>query len=309
MKASWILTPVRREPRAASALPRTTRRSASRRGRASRLGGTDGPRHVQMVRQRVVDGVDLRIGEQFLVRPVGLLDAKRGGGCLRPGEIARRDRRDGREVALLHRGNHLPRGDAGDAEDSPSESSHLFFSYQSASSPINRANASAGRSSSDATTRSASKSGTRLTPIALMPARRAASIPDHRVLHDDAALGRNAHRGCCSQEDLRIRLTDRDVFGGDDRIEFGLDAKHPQHHSDVGSRRGRRDGLLPAGGVQGAQPLRGARQRRQPAVLDEPAIFRFLGVTDLANALSGRLFPSQPGRMRSFFCPNVSRNC
>ena len=39
---------------------------------------------MQMVRQRVVDRLDLRVGEQRLVRAVGLGNAERIGGASRP---------------------------------------------------------------------------------------------------------------------------------------------------------------------------------------------------------------------------------
>ncbi len=47
------------------------------------LGGLGGPGHVELVRQRIVDGVDVRIGQQFLIGSVRLCDAELGGGGLR----------------------------------------------------------------------------------------------------------------------------------------------------------------------------------------------------------------------------------
>ncbi len=35
------------------------------------LGGLDGQRHVQLIGQRIVDGIDVGIGEQLFVRAVG----------------------------------------------------------------------------------------------------------------------------------------------------------------------------------------------------------------------------------------------
>jgi hypothetical protein len=41
---------------------------------------------VKVVGQRIVDGLDLRIGEELLVRPVGLRDAERTRGVARDRE-------------------------------------------------------------------------------------------------------------------------------------------------------------------------------------------------------------------------------
>ena len=43
------------------------------------FGGFDGPGHVHLVGQGIVDGVDVGIGEQFFVRAVGLGDAQLRG--------------------------------------------------------------------------------------------------------------------------------------------------------------------------------------------------------------------------------------
>ena len=59
------------------------------------LGGLDGPGHVKLIGQRVVDGVDFGVGEQLLVGAVGLGNAERGCRLLRLGEIARSDGGDG----------------------------------------------------------------------------------------------------------------------------------------------------------------------------------------------------------------------
>ncbi len=51
----------------------------------ARGGGRERERHVQVIGQRVVDRLDLRIGEQRLVRAVGLGNAERIGGGFAPG--------------------------------------------------------------------------------------------------------------------------------------------------------------------------------------------------------------------------------
>jgi hypothetical protein len=76
MKASPMVTPVR--SRAAI----NSRASAafnpmgfSHKYVLARFGRADGPRNVQMIRQRIIDGVDFGVGQQLLIRPVGAGDA------------------------------------------------------------------------------------------------------------------------------------------------------------------------------------------------------------------------------------------
>jgi hypothetical protein len=68
-------------------------------------------RHVQMVGQRVVDGLDLRIGQQRFVRAVGLRDAQCIGGCLRHIELARGDAEHLQMRAGDHCRDHLLQAD------------------------------------------------------------------------------------------------------------------------------------------------------------------------------------------------------
>ena len=106
MKASPILTPVRSRAAissSASAVFRPIGFSQSTCLPASAAWMR--PRHVQVIRQRIVDRVDLRIGQHLLVRAVRLRNAqlaRRGFGA-RP--VARRDADDLAEFALLHRRN------------------------------------------------------------------------------------------------------------------------------------------------------------------------------------------------------------
>jgi hypothetical protein len=57
-------------------------------------------RHVQMIRQRIVDGVDLGVGEERFVRAVRARDAELGGRFLRLVDRTRADRDDLHELAF-----------------------------------------------------------------------------------------------------------------------------------------------------------------------------------------------------------------
>ena len=83
------------------------------------LGGADGPGNVKLVGQRVVDGVDVWVGEQLLIGAVGRGNAQRRRGLLRRGQIARGDRADGGVLPALHAGNHFLETDCGGGENSP----------------------------------------------------------------------------------------------------------------------------------------------------------------------------------------------
>ena len=95
MKPSPILTPVRSRTAISS--------SASCGVQADRLfaehvlaclGGAHGPRHVQVIGQRIVDRVDLRIGQHLLVGAVGFGNAEFARRRFGPRRVARRDARD-----------------------------------------------------------------------------------------------------------------------------------------------------------------------------------------------------------------------
>ena len=86
---------------------------------------TDRPLHVEMVRQRIVDRVDVRVGEQILIRAVGLLDAQFCGDRLRPRHVARSNGRDGAKLALLSGRNDVYAADFGRTQNSPANLGHV----------------------------------------------------------------------------------------------------------------------------------------------------------------------------------------
>ena len=46
------------------------------------FGGFDGPRHMHLIGQRIVDGINVRVGEQLFVRSVGFGNSELRGRCL-----------------------------------------------------------------------------------------------------------------------------------------------------------------------------------------------------------------------------------
>src|ERR1043165_9911209 len=77
-----------------------------------------------MIGQRIVDGVDIGIGEQFLVGSVSLRDAQFARGGLRASEVARGDAGDLAVSAVLHGWDHAVDRDAGGAQDAPTDLLH-----------------------------------------------------------------------------------------------------------------------------------------------------------------------------------------
>ena len=83
------------------------------------------PGGVQRVGQRDVDGVDVGVGQQLLVRVVGLRDAQFGG--VRAGPPTRAaDRDDLPAPRTPDTGNDLLAGDAGGAEHAPTDVVHVL---------------------------------------------------------------------------------------------------------------------------------------------------------------------------------------
>ena len=88
------------------------------------FGRANGPRHVQMVGQRIVDGVDFGIGQQLLVAAVRLGDTELAGRFRRLGRVAGSDGGDLGHRAALHAGNHLRGRDPRRAQYTESKFSH-----------------------------------------------------------------------------------------------------------------------------------------------------------------------------------------
>ncbi len=92
-----------------------------------RFGATDRPRHVQVIRQGIVDGVDVRIGQQRFVGAIGFRNPQFCGGLPSFRFVARRDRSNLAELSLLHRRDHSLDGNLGDAQYAPADSGHLLW--------------------------------------------------------------------------------------------------------------------------------------------------------------------------------------
>ncbi len=90
MKASPIFTFVR--SRTANKLSGFRHGQAQRllaQDMLARLRGFDRPGNVQLIRKRIVDGINLRIGQQLFVGSIGLGDAERARRLLGPAQVAR----------------------------------------------------------------------------------------------------------------------------------------------------------------------------------------------------------------------------
>ena len=90
----------------------------------ARFGCLDGPRHVQMIGQRIINDVDLGIGQQLFVRTVGAPDPQILRRFLRFGEIARRNGGDFRKLAMPHAWNDAAHRNSGHAQNTPAEFFH-----------------------------------------------------------------------------------------------------------------------------------------------------------------------------------------
>jgi len=90
----------------------------------ARLGRFHGQRDVQVVRERVVHGLNLRIRQQLLVGAVGLRDAEGAGGGACRGERAGGESPDLKPVALQHAGQHSLESDFRSAQYAPDDPLH-----------------------------------------------------------------------------------------------------------------------------------------------------------------------------------------
>ncbi len=79
------------------------------------------------------------------------------------------------------------------------------------------------------------------------------------------------------------------VLGADEHVEQIVEADRAKHDLDILPRRGGRDGLTPACGVQPADPRRRAGQRLQTFGLDQAAIPGFLFVPEPRQLLLGQI--------------------
>ena len=82
---------------------------------------------MQMIGQRIVDGVDIRDRRAAPRTSHRLWECPElTRGLLRLGQIARGDGRDFGPLAALHGGNHFDDGDIGDAENAPTKFTHVI---------------------------------------------------------------------------------------------------------------------------------------------------------------------------------------
>ena len=93
----------------------------------ARLDGADRPGHVQVIGQRIVDNLDVAVGQQLLVRSIRPGNAGRRRGRARLLRISRGNRRHLRPPAAVHCRDDFLHRDLGDAEHAPPDFlSHVF---------------------------------------------------------------------------------------------------------------------------------------------------------------------------------------
>lgn len=83
------------------------------------FGSADSPVLVQVVRQGVVDGLDIRIAQEFVVAAVGAFDIEVTGKLAGVFQAAAGYGLDSAIAGLLDAGGHDLAGDAGAAQDTP----------------------------------------------------------------------------------------------------------------------------------------------------------------------------------------------
>ena len=121
MKASPILTPVRARTASRVGLRNGQTQGLLAKNVLAGLGGLDAPGNVKMVGKRIVDRVDIGIGQKLLVRAIGRGNAKRSRRLPGLGKIARCNRGHSGVFALLHRWKDFLEADVCGAENSPAE--------------------------------------------------------------------------------------------------------------------------------------------------------------------------------------------
>src|SRR5579863_10581420 len=85
----------------------------------ARLRSFDRTGHMQMVGKRIVDRVDVGIGQKVFVRAVSLRNSQRSGGFLRLGLIPRSDGDDAGPLSPLHGRDDFLEPDSRSTENSP----------------------------------------------------------------------------------------------------------------------------------------------------------------------------------------------
>src|SRR5579884_3464603 len=79
---------------------------------------------MQMIGQRIVDRIDLRISQQLLIRAVELWNAQAPGDRPRPLQVTRSDGRDLAIFAALQRRNYLLNSQFRRTQNSPAKLHH-----------------------------------------------------------------------------------------------------------------------------------------------------------------------------------------
>ena len=80
-----------------------------------RFGRLDRLWNVEVVGERIVDGVDLRVGEELFIGAVDFFDPESAGRLFCFSAVARGDCGDVRQLALLHGGYDFLKADCGAA--------------------------------------------------------------------------------------------------------------------------------------------------------------------------------------------------
>jgi hypothetical protein len=85
----------------------------------ARFRSFDRPGDVKLVGEWIVDGLNLRVGEQLFVRSIGLRDAQGACNLLGLAQVARGNRAHLDPITLLHGRQDFLNPDCGRAQNSP----------------------------------------------------------------------------------------------------------------------------------------------------------------------------------------------